>query len=104
MKRKRMMKEVAKDKRVKDERDEQINTDSKSMALDLMTAAAEILTIMCWIKGNSAWRGCLGVVCFGIAASLLYKYLAYQEKPYAWIGILFGLIGAALFVWFGITG
>ncbi len=89
---------------LKDEKDDQINTDSKSISLNFVTTAAEILTVMCLIKGNSAWRGCLGVVCFGAAASLLYKYLAYRAKPYAWVGAAFGLIGIALFVWFGITG
>lgn len=91
-------------KPLKDERDEQIDTDSKSIALNFITTAVEILTIMCLIKGNSAWKGCLGVLCVSVAVVLLYKYLAYKEKPYAWVSIIFALIGVALFVWFGITG
>lgn len=99
-----MVKKLPKNRLVKDERDEQIATQSESIALHFVITAAEVLTLMCLIKGNPAWKGCLGVVNFGVAVALLYKYLAYQEKLYAWVGIIFGLIGAALFVWFGITG
>ncbi len=41
----------------KDERDEQIDTRSKSMALDFMIAATQVLTVICLIKGNPAWKG-----------------------------------------------
>lgn len=98
------MKDFSKYRILKDERDEQIDTDSKSIAGDFVTTAVEILTIMCLIKGNSAWKGCLGVLCVSLSVRLLHKYLAYKEKPYVWVGIIFGLIGIALFVWFGITG
>ena len=48
------MKQPPKQRPVKDERDEQIDTHSKSEALDFMIAATQILTIMCLIKGNPA--------------------------------------------------
>ena len=44
---------------VKDERDEQIDTRSKSAALDFVIAATQILTIMCLVKGNPAWKAAL---------------------------------------------
>lgn len=98
------MKEMKQYRVVKDERDEQINTDSKSTSWAFMTSAIQILTIMCLVKGNSAWKGCLGALCFSAGVALLYKYLAYREKPYIWVGGLFGLMGIGLLVWFGITG
>ncbi len=91
-------------KPIKDERDEQIETASKSLALEFVTTAAQIVTIMCLIKRNPAWKGCFSIVFFGIAASLLYKYAAYREKPYLWVGMVLGLLGLALLIWFGITG
>lgn len=89
---------------LKDERDQQINTHSKSAALDFVIAATQVLTIMCLIKGNPAWKGSLALLFVGAAASLFYKYDQYGEKPYIQVAIVLGLIGAVLFVWFGITG
>lgn len=88
----------------KDERDEQINLHSKSTALDFMIAATQILTILCLVKGNPAWRGSLAMLFFGCAARLFYKYSQYEEKPYVQVGVVSGLIGIALLVWFAVAG
>lgn len=87
-----------------DERDKQIDLRSKRHALDFIITSTQILTLMCFIKGNSAWKGSLSTLFFGGAAMLIYKYDKYNEKPYLYIGIVFGLIGISLLVWFGITG
>ncbi|WP_326522331.1 DUF6442 family protein [Faecalispora sporosphaeroides] len=89
---------------LKDERDEQIDTRSKSHALEFMIAATQVLTAMCLIKGNPAWKGSLALLFLGGAADLFYKYDQYSEKPYIQIGIVIGLIGIALLVWFGFSG
>ena len=89
---------------LKDERDQQINTHSKSAALGFVIAATQVLTVMCLIKWNPAWKGSLALLFVGAAASLFYKYNQYGEKPYIQVAIFLGLIGAVLFVWFGITG
>lgn len=88
----------------KDERDEQIDVRSKYHALEFIVAATQILTVMCLIKGNPAWKGSLALLFVGGAASLFYKYDKYEEKPYIQVGIGMGIIGLALFIWFGITG
>ena len=98
------MKHLSKQKFLKDERDQQINTHSKSRALDLLIAATQVLTILCLVKGNPAWKGSLALLFIGAAAQLFYKYEQYREKPYLQAGIALGGIGAALFVWFGISG
>lgn len=87
-----------------DERDQEIDTHSKSNALEFMIAATQILTVMCLIKGNSAWKGSLSLLFIGGAAMLFYKYDKYGEKQYIQIGIIVGLIGLALLIWFGVTG
>ncbi|MFR6290865.1 MAG: DUF6442 family protein [Peptococcaceae bacterium] len=89
---------------VKDERDIQIDTRSRSAALEFVIAATQILTLMCLVKGNPAWKGSLALLFIGGAASLFYKYDKYEEKPYIQVGVVLGLIGAALLFWFGITG
>lgn len=35
----------------------QINTQAKSYGLEYMVATTQILTIMCLIKGHTAWTG-----------------------------------------------
>ncbi len=58
----------------KDERDEQIDTRSKSMALDFMIAATQVLTVICLIKGNPAWKGSFFLLFIGGATQFFYKY------------------------------
>lgn len=89
---------------LKDERDDQIEVRSKYHALDFVIAATQILTVMCLVKGNPAWKGSLSTLFIGGAAALLYKYDKYEEKQYRHVGVALGLIGVALLVWFGVTG
>ena len=65
------MKQPPRQRPVKDERDEQIDTHSKSEALDFMIAATQVLTIMCLIKGNPAWKGSLALLFIGGAARFI---------------------------------
>ena len=88
----------------KDERDRQIEVCSRSHALDFMTAATQILTLICLWKENPAWKGSLALLFFGGAAQLFYKCGQYGEKVYAKIGAVLGILGVALLFWFGFTG
>ena len=90
----------------KDERDQQIETRSRSAALDLLTAATQVLTILCLIKGNPAWRGSLSLLFFGGGAQLFYKYEQYRERPYLWVGAALGLatVGGRSTSWMGRLG
>ena len=93
------------DKRpIKDERDQQIDTAARSHALDFVVAATQVLTVLCAVKGNPAWKGSLALLFLGGAAMLFYKYDQYEERPYRQVGVALGLIGLALLIWFGITG
>ncbi len=98
------MKQPLKERPMKDERDEQIEVHAKSYALEFMIAATQVLTIMCLVKGNPAWKGSLSLLFFGAAFALFYKYQQYTEKPYRQAGVVLLLVGIALLIWFGITG
>ena len=93
-----------KEQPVRDERDEMIDRDSKNWSLELMTCATQILTVICAVKGNSAWKGSLSLLFFGLAAGLIYKYSMYTEKTYLYVGLVSLLVGTALLIWFAVTG
>ncbi|WP_175627868.1 DUF6442 family protein [[Clostridium] innocuum] len=97
------MKQTQRTKPIKDERDQHINIQSKARSLEYVIAATQVLTIMCLIKGNPAWKGSFSLLFFGIAFELLYKYEQYIEKLYRQVGVIFLLIGILLMGWFGIT-
>ena len=98
------MKQAPNKRSVKDERDEQIDVQAKSHALEYVIAATQILTIMCLIKGNPAWIGSLSLLFFGVAFGLFYKYQQYIEKPYRQVGVIFLMIGIGLLILFGMAG
>lgn len=85
---------------LKDERDEMIDRDAKNWSLELVICATQILTVICAIKGNSAWKGSLSLLFFGAGTGLIYKYRMYREKPYLYVGLACLIIGAALLIWF----
>ena len=93
-----------KERPLHDERDEMIDRDAKNWSLELMICATQILTIICAIKGNSAWKGSLSLLFFGCAAGLIYKYSAYREKPYLYVGLACLAIGVSMLIWFCVTG
>ena len=88
---------------VKDERDKMIDRDAKNWSLELVICATQILTVICAVKGNSAWKGSLSLLFFGVAAGLIYKYKMYGEKPYLYVGLIFLVIGTAFMAWFAVT-
>lgn len=98
------MKREPRQRPIKDERDQQIETGARSYALEWVIAVTQVLTVMCLVKGNPAWKGCLSILFFGIAFALFYKYGEYQENPFRQVGIVFLIAGIVLLVWFGITG
>lgn len=89
---------------IKDERDEKIEKDAKVYALEWMTSITQVLTLICIFKKNPAWKGTLSILFFGIAFILFYESKQYEEKPFKQVGIVFLIIGAALMLWFAVTG
>lgn len=82
----------------KDERDRQIEIQSKSYAAEIMVTISEILMIATLVKGNPLWRGFLSVALTGCAAILIHKYRTYDEKPYLYMGLVLGLAALALLI------
>ena len=89
---------------VKDERDKMIDRDAKNWSLELMICATQVMTLICAVKGNAAWKGCLSLLFFGEAAGLLHKYGAYRERPYLGAGLASLAAGLALIIWFCVSG
>ncbi len=98
------MKQPPRQKFIMDERDEQIEVCSKAHSLECIFTAVTILTVMCLLKGNPAWKGSISLAFFGTAFELFYKYKQYEEKLLRIAGVIFLVIGIVFLVWFGITG
>ena len=98
------MKQPPRQRTIKDERDEKIGKDAKVYAFEWIIAITQVLTIMCIIKGNPAWKGTIPILFFGVAFLLFYEFKQYEAKPFKQVGIVFLIIGIALLIWFGITG
>ena len=85
------MKQPPRQRPYKDERDEQIETHSRSAALDFVVAATQILTIMCLIKGNSAWKGSLALLFIGGAVSLFINMISMRKSHISRLVYVWGL-------------
>ena len=90
------MKQPPRPRPLHDERDRQIQTGARSFALEIVIALSQILTVVCAIKGNSAWRGTLSLLFLGCAAALFDQYRQYREKPYCQVASVMLLFGAGL--------
>ena len=99
-----MMKQQPKRRPIRDERDEHIEVHSKAHSMEYVTTIAMILTVMCLLKDNPAWKGSLSLAFFGAAFELFYKHQQYEEKLYRYAGVVVLLIGAAFLGWFAVTG
>lgn len=83
---------------------EEMEARSRSCALEFTVAATQLVTLLCLLKGNPAWRGSLSLLFFGAAAQLLYKYQSRGQRPYLAVGVGLGLVGLCLILWFLLTG
>lgn len=77
-----MMKQSPRQKPIRDERDEQIEVQSKAHSLEYVLSATMILTVICLLKGNPAWKGSISLAFFEAAFEIFYKYKQYEEKLY----------------------
>ena len=98
------MKQSPRQRPIRDERDEQIEVQCRARSLEYVLSATTILTVICLLKGNPAWKGTISLAFFEAAFEILYKYKQYEENLYRIIGVLLLLVGIAFLVWFAITG
>ena len=75
---------------VYDERDDEIDAHSKSRAWDFVVVCIEVFTILCVVKGNTAWIGCLALLFAGMAANMMYRFDEYEERAYFHGGLILG--------------
>lgn len=98
------MKQSQRQKPIRDERDEHIEVYSKAHSLEYVLTVSMILTVICLLKGNSAWKGSISLAFFAAAFEIFYKYKQYEEKLYRIVAAVFLLGGIAFMAWFAITG
>lgn len=102
-----MMKHASKQRPRKDEREIAIEKEARSYALEGMIVATQILTLICVLKHNPAWKAGLALLFIGGAAEFWSLYKQYDEEDYSAaykkVGIFLMLVGAVLYGWFAIT-
>ena len=74
--------------------------DAQSLAAEGITAAAQLLTLLCWCKGNSAWRGTLALLFLWLALRSFRRFDQADSGPSLLLGAVWALIGLGLLVWF----
>lgn len=91
----------------KDERDTMIETQARSHALEGMIVATQILTLICILKHNPAWRAGLALLFIGAAAEFWSLAKQYEGDVYGAayrkVGIVAAVIGSGLYLWFAIV-
>ena len=102
-----MMKQPPRQRLRKDEREMAIEKEARSYAQEGMIFATQILTLICVIKHNPAWKAGLALLFIGGAAEFWSLYKQYDEedyrKAYKKVGIFLALVGAILYGWFAVT-
>ena len=76
----------------------------RGRAMDVVVAAGQVVTVLCLVKGNPAWRGTLSLLFFGCAAALFDRGRESEQRAWRLVGAAFSAVGAGLLVWFGVTG
>ena len=83
------MTELERSRSYKDERDEMIDRETNTAALDAIITGAEVLAIVCWRRKNPAWKGAL-------AGKFWPMGEAYEERAYRKAGVVCGGLGVVL--------
>ena len=65
------MKQSPRQRPIRDERDEQIEVQSRARSLEYVLSATTILTVICLLKGNPAWKGTISLAFFEAAFEIL---------------------------------
>ena len=73
---------------------------TSGLAAEALAAASQLLTLLCWLKGNGAWRGTLALLFFWLAAGRFRMFLRNESGPDLVLGITWGLLGLGLLIWF----
>lgn len=71
-----------------------------ALALEWGAALSQLLTLLCWLKGNEAWQGVLALLFLGLAGASCCRFARAEAVPQFLLGVFWALLGAALLIWF----
>lgn len=75
------MKQPPRQRTIKDERDEKIGKDAKVYAFEWIIAITQVLTIMCIIKGNPAWKGTISILFLALHFYCFMNLSSMRQNP-----------------------
>ena len=74
-----------------------------ALSLEWGAAASQLLTLLCWLKGNGAWQGGLSLLFLGLAGACWCRFAGDQAVSRFLLGVLWCLLGAALLLKFSVS-
>ena len=71
-----------------------------SLSLEWSAALSQLLTLLCWLKGNGAWRGTLALLFLWLAGACWCRFAREGNEARLLLGVLWALLGTGLLMWF----
>ena len=72
--------------------------------LECAAVASQALTLICWCRGDGAWKGSLALLFLGLAAAHGWRFAREGSFPRFLLALALAMAGAALLVGFALSG
>ena len=75
-----------------------------ALPLECAAVASQAFTLICWCRGDGAWKGSLALLFLGLAAAHGWRFAREGTFPRFLLALALAMAGAALLVGFALSG